>query len=120
MRSSAWSRSWRTISRMRKQMSNGDTLPASSDGIVSVDRLVTPARASRLPIHPCNALTIDVEDYFQVEAFAGIIERRDWENHPQRVAQNTHRLLDILSDAGIAGTFFTLGWVAQRHPDLVR
>jgi polysaccharide deacetylase family protein (PEP-CTERM system associated) len=67
-----------------------------------------------------NVLTIDVEDYFQVEAFAGVIERKDWDTQPQRVVKNTNRLLDILADAGATGTFFTLGWVAQRYPELVR
>jgi polysaccharide deacetylase family protein (PEP-CTERM system associated) len=67
-----------------------------------------------------NALTIDVEDYFQVEAFAGTIDRRDWENYPRRVACNTDRLLDLIGQAGAAATFFVLGWVAQRHPELVR
>ena len=68
----------------------------------------------------CNALTIDVEDYFQVEAFAGVIDRRDWEAQPRRVAHNTERLLDILSEVGAKATFFMLGWVAARHPELVR
>ncbi|MGE0258274.1 MAG: XrtA system polysaccharide deacetylase [Alphaproteobacteria bacterium] len=67
-----------------------------------------------------NALTVDVEDYFQVEAFAGVIDRRDWEILPRRVARNTNRLLDILDEAGVSATFFTLGWVAERHPELVR
>ena len=69
---------------------------------------------------PCNALTIDVEDYFHVEAFARVIDRNDWETQPRRVAGNTGRLLDILGEAGATGTFFMLGWVAQRHPELVR
>ena len=67
-----------------------------------------------------NALTVDVEDYFQVEAFAGVISRDDWESQPRRVARNTARLLDIFGESGVTGTFFMLGWVAQRHPDLVR
>jgi polysaccharide deacetylase family protein (PEP-CTERM system associated) len=67
-----------------------------------------------------NALTIDVEDYFQVEAFAGVIDRADWDMLPRRVAHNTNRLLDILGEAGAAATFFMLGWVAARHPELVR
>jgi len=67
-----------------------------------------------------NALTVDVEDYFQVEAFAGVINRGDWEALPRRVVRNTDRLLDILAAAGVSGTFFTLGWVAERHPELVR
>jgi polysaccharide deacetylase family protein (PEP-CTERM system associated) len=71
-------------------------------------------------MHALNALTIDVEDYFQVEAFAGIIDRGDWEAFPRRVVRNTERLLDILAEAGASGTFFTLGWIAERHPELVR
>src|SRR5215216_3070891 len=67
---------------------------------------------------PVGALTIDVEDYFQVEAFAPIIDRSTWDSYPQRVVRNTDCLLDILAEAGATGTFFTLGWVAQRHPKL--
>jgi len=63
---------------------------------------------------------VDVEDYFQVEAFAGVINRGDWEALPRRVVRNTDRLLDIFADSGASGTFFTLGWVAERHPELVR
>src|SRR5215469_35485 len=69
--------------------------------------------------HP-NALTIDVEDYFQVEAFAGIIDRSTWDDFPRRVAYNTDRLLDILAETGAKATFFALGWVAERHPALIR
>jgi polysaccharide deacetylase family protein (PEP-CTERM system associated) len=67
-----------------------------------------------------NAMTIDVEDYFQVEAFASIIERSSWEHLPRRVERNTERLLDILAESEVQATFFTLGWVAERHPALVR
>src|SRR3954463_5113109 len=67
-----------------------------------------------------NALTVDVEDYFQVEAFAGTIDRGEWEAFPRRVVRNTERLLDLFAEAGVSGTFFTLGWVAERHPELVR
>jgi polysaccharide deacetylase family protein (PEP-CTERM system associated) len=66
------------------------------------------------------ALTIDVEDYFQVEAFASTIDRDDWESLPRRVERNTERLLDILAEAEVQATFFTLGWVGQRHPAIVR
>lgn len=69
---------------------------------------------------PANALTIDVEDYFQVEAFASTIDRGDWEQLPRRVEANTHRLMDLVADAGVKATFFTLGWVAKRHPALVQ
>jgi polysaccharide deacetylase family protein (PEP-CTERM system associated) len=66
-----------------------------------------------------NALTIDVEDYFHVEAFADTIDRRDWAVQPRRVAQNTNKLLDMLGEAAVTGTFFMLGWAAERHPELV-
>jgi polysaccharide deacetylase family protein (PEP-CTERM system associated) len=65
-------------------------------------------------------MTIDVEDYFQVEAFASTIDRSGWERFPRRVERNTERLLDILAETEVRATFFTLGWVAQRHPGLVR
>jgi polysaccharide deacetylase family protein (PEP-CTERM system associated) len=71
-------------------------------------------------MHAQNALTVDVEDYFQVEAFAGIIDRGAWDSLPRRVVRNTDRLLDLLAETGTQGTFFTLGWVAERHPGLVR
>jgi polysaccharide deacetylase family protein (PEP-CTERM system associated) len=67
-----------------------------------------------------NALTIDVEDYFHVEAFASVIDRSVWETLPQRVESSTERLLDILGEAGARATFFVLGWVAKRHPHLAR
>jgi polysaccharide deacetylase family protein (PEP-CTERM system associated) len=65
-------------------------------------------------------MTVDVEDYFQVQAFAHCIDRRDWDNFPRRVEANTHRILDQFDIAGAKATFFTLGWVAERHPSLVR
>jgi polysaccharide deacetylase family protein (PEP-CTERM system associated) len=67
-----------------------------------------------------NAMTVDVEDYFQVEAFARVIDRKDWETLPRRVEANTLCLLDEFAEAKIKATFFTLGWVAERHPTLVR
>ncbi len=68
----------------------------------------------------CNAMTVDVEDYFQVQAFAHCIDRRDWDAFPRRVDRNTNRILDHFEIAGVKATFFTLGWVAQRHPALIR
>jgi len=66
------------------------------------------------------AMTIDVEDYFQVEAFASTVNRSEWERLPRRVEHNSQRLLDILAEAGVKATFFILGWVAERHPALAR
>ena len=65
-------------------------------------------------------MTVDVEDWFQVQAFAGTIDRSDWAGLDRRVETNTDRILGMFADAGVRGTFFTLGWVAERHPALVR
>jgi polysaccharide deacetylase family protein (PEP-CTERM system associated) len=67
-----------------------------------------------------NAMTIDVEDYFQVSAFEGIAPRHRWDTFESRVCANTDRLLSIFDEAGVKATFFVLGWVAERHPELVR
>lgn len=67
-----------------------------------------------------NALSFDVEDYFQVAAFSGCVDKDSWDAHPARVDRNTGRLLDILARRGLHATFFVLGWVAERHPGIVR
>ncbi len=67
-----------------------------------------------------NALTIDVEDYFQVSAFAPHIARGDWERMPCRVERNMDIILALLDASGAKGTFFTLGWLAERYPQVVR
>lgn len=67
-----------------------------------------------------SGLSVDVEDYFQVSAFAPVIPRDDWETLPGRVAEATGRVLDLFARAGVSATFFTLGWVAERHPALIR
>jgi len=69
---------------------------------------------------PLNAMSVDVEDYFQVQAFADTIDRGDWDNLPCRVERNVDRLLEIFDTAGVKATFFTLGWVAERYPALIR
>ena len=66
-----------------------------------------------------NALTIDVEDYFQVSAFAPFIARSDWERRECRVERNVNRILDLLESRNTKATFFTLGWIAERYPELV-
>ena len=69
---------------------------------------------------PRNAMTIDVEDWFQVQAYAEVIPRSDWESLPRRVEANMDRLLALFDRAGVKATFFVLGWIAERHPGLVR
>jgi polysaccharide deacetylase family protein (PEP-CTERM system associated) len=67
-----------------------------------------------------NALTIDVEDYFQVSAFAAAAPVARWDTFESRVCRNTNRVLDILATSRTHGTFFVLGWVAERFPDLIK
>jgi polysaccharide deacetylase family protein (PEP-CTERM system associated) len=67
-----------------------------------------------------NAMTIDVEDYFQVSAFEGIAPRPRWDSFDSRVCANTERLLSLFADSGVKATFFVLGWIAERHRGLVR
>jgi polysaccharide deacetylase family protein (PEP-CTERM system associated) len=67
-----------------------------------------------------NALTVDVEDYFQVAAFETNIRRDQWASIPCRVEDNTNRVLDLFAEKRVKGTFFVLGWIAERHPRLVR
>lgn len=67
-----------------------------------------------------NALTIDVEDYFQVSAFAPYIERSEWDLRECRVERNVERILALLQENNTQATFFTLGWIAERYPALVR
>lgn len=67
-----------------------------------------------------NALTIDVEDYFQVNAFARQLSFDDWDSYPLRVDANTMHILDLLDEFGISATFFVLGWIAERRPGLVK
>ncbi len=67
-----------------------------------------------------NALTIDVEDYFQVSAFAPYIRREDWDARECRIERNVGRILDMLAARQTQATFFTLGWIAERYPQLVR
>jgi polysaccharide deacetylase family protein (PEP-CTERM system associated) len=67
-----------------------------------------------------NALTIDVEDYFQVSAFAPYIARADWDKRECRIERNVQRILALLDEHDTKATFFTLGWIAERYPQLVR
>lgn len=65
-------------------------------------------------------LSVDVEDYFHVEAFSDVVERSAWDNYECRVEANTYRLLELFERRGVRATFFILGWVAERYPSLVR
>lgn len=80
--------------------------------------LETPLPSERPDIR--NALSVDVEDYFQVQALTRAYPAERWEACEARVEANTDRLLGIFAEAGAKATFFTLGWIAERHPSLVR
>jgi polysaccharide deacetylase family protein (PEP-CTERM system associated) len=69
---------------------------------------------------PRNAMSVDVEEYFQVAAFERQVRKDDWGTFPSRVEWNTGRVLDLFAAKGVRATFFVLGWVAERHPALIR
>lgn len=87
--------------------------PATAD-------LPSTAVVERCPPAFTNALTVDVEDYFQVSAFRERVCRSMWDRLESRVEANTDRLLSLFDHAGVHGTFFILGWVAERYPRLIR
>ena len=70
--------------------------------------------------HSSNVLSVDVEDYFHVEAFSDVVPRSKWDTYACRVEVNTRRLLDLFDECKVKGTFFILGWVAERFPTLVQ
>lgn len=67
-----------------------------------------------------NAMSVDVEDYFQVSAFETTVSRRDWPNMASRVAGNISRILDLFAAENVKATFFTLGWICEHHPEVVK
>jgi polysaccharide deacetylase family protein (PEP-CTERM system associated) len=67
-----------------------------------------------------NALTFDIEDYYQVEAFKKYIRFEAWPRYPSRVVENTRKIIDILDQRNVKATFFILGWIAERFPDMIR
>lgn len=77
-------------------------------------------RPALAPASDANALTVDVEDYFQVEAFFGVIDRDSWSDRECRIERNIERILGLFAETGARGTFFTLAWIAQRYPHVVR
>jgi len=67
-----------------------------------------------------NAMTVDVEDFFHVSAFESVISPSQWKDYQPRVDTNTRRLLDLFAKKEVKSTFFVLGWVAERYPDLIK
>jgi len=79
-----------------------------------------PLEAQRREGRVVNAMSVDVEDYFQVQALASQFPREVWDAQPLRVDANTNRILDLFAENSVKATFFTLAWVAKRCPQLVR
>jgi polysaccharide deacetylase family protein (PEP-CTERM system associated) len=104
-----------TALRKRATFEGGEPAIAAKSPADSPDATRAAVRAATL-----NAFTVDVEDYFHVAALASAISRSSWETREFRVSANTERLLGVLGERGITGTFFVLGWVAERVPQLVR
>lgn len=75
---------------------------------------------ARPPACPINAMSVDVEEHFHAHALAGALPRETWDTCPSRVERNTETLLQLFDASGVKATFFTLGWVAERRPRLVR
>jgi len=67
-----------------------------------------------------NAMSIDVEDYYMVSAFADVVRFRDWKSYDSRLEKNTYRILELLAEYGVKATFFILGWIGENYPTLVR
>jgi polysaccharide deacetylase family protein (PEP-CTERM system associated) len=83
---------------------------------VRFDHLDNQYRGRNLP----NAMSVDVEDYFQVSAFDNRISRSEWDQMPSRIARNIDQVLGLFSEYDAKATFFTLGWVADRHPNVIK
>lgn len=79
-----------------------------------------PDLAMMAPLPPINGLSVDVEDWFQVGAFENVIARDNWDGLTDRVERNCDVILEMFAEADVKATFFTLGWVAKRHPQLMQ
>ena len=95
-------------------------LARAPEADMAVNPLNTNVAEQRTQSAPRFAMSVDVEDYFQVWAFSGVIDRDRWDGFQMRVGSSTRRLLDLFDAANAKATFFILGWVGERAPELVR
>ena len=93
--------------------------PVSAPGAIDNHRHRQPYTGNKGSVGITNAFTVDVEDYFQVAAFSGSIAREEWDTAECRVESNVYRILELMSANETHGTFFFLGWIAKRYPNLV-
>ena len=96
---------------------NTQLTPATSGkGVATFSQVAHRYHGKNLP----NAMTVDVEDYFQVSAFENAIPRRDWASMPARLPHNVERILQLFESENVKATFFALGWVCEKFPELIR
>ena len=86
----------------------------------SLSRLFGPQSREMPAITSKNVLSVDVEDYFHAEVFSRVVQRSDWDRYPSRVESNTERLLELFAACHVQATFFVVGWVAERFPNLLQ
>jgi polysaccharide deacetylase family protein (PEP-CTERM system associated) len=98
---------------IRNDLAGGEAERPAASGFASVEDLY---RGRQLP----NAMTVDVEDYFQVSAFEDVVSRDDWSGIPSRLPANIDRILRIFGRENVKATFFTLGWVCEKFPGIIR
>ena len=96
-----------------------DARPAPGCGLLPQSGLARTATERYMTQDPRHALTVDVEDWYQVSAFEAHVDRTQWTSYASRVVDNTKRMLDLFAKHEAKGTFFTLGWVAEQHPGLI-
>lgn len=94
-------------------------MPASVMHVIRTEQLFAKKGTDQLA-RIAHFFTVDVEDHFQVSAFEPYIKRSEWDGLESRVESNVHRLLDLLARHEVSGTFFTLGWIAERHPEMMK
>ncbi len=115
---------WDTVSRDNAAQENTELLKSTVHvraGTDSADQTDGhPALAPAAPPSILNAFTVDVEDYYHVQAFSDHVDPNTWDDYESRVVENTHGMLRLLDEHSVQATFFVLGWVADRHPRLVR
>jgi polysaccharide deacetylase family protein (PEP-CTERM system associated) len=101
--------------------SNLDVLETVKSRVAEMSYVVDPAplALSEAPARPYHHFTVDVEEYFQVSAMEPYVSRAQWDGMPSRVVAQTRQLLELLARHEVRGTFFILGWIAERHPGLV-
>ena len=109
------------MNSMRPSTSRTFQVAALDEGHLEDGSVLVPERMWSTPSDvELNALTCDVEDYFQVSAFEHLVSRDTWDTWECRIPRNVDRILQLYADAGVRGTFFTLGWVARHYPEVVR